>query len=359
MRNQIAAGESSIGEPIIDPDLPIVDAHHHLWFLPDAVLAAMESRNSLSARALAPTFRSRPRYLLDEFLHDAQTGHNIRATVHVDAHAMYRASGPPSMRSVGEVEFVNGVAAMAASGAFGEIKVCAAIVGGVDLSIGDPVEVVLAEHIRAGGSRYRGVRSAVVFDEDLTILGAGAGAPRLLADATFRRGFKLLERFGLLFEAWLLEPQLPDLIELAYAFPNIQIILDHVGGPLGIGRYAGRRLERFPIWRDNIFALANCSNVAVKLGGLGVPFGGFESYRSEPPATSTQLADEWRPYIETCIEAFGVHRCMFESNFPIDSAVCSYAVLWNAFKRIAAGASEDEKAALFGGTATRIYRLDT
>src|SRR5688572_28152644 len=111
MRNQIAAGESSIGEPIIDPDLPIVDAHHHLWFLPDAVLAAMESRNSLSARALAPTFRSRPRYLLDEFLHDAQTGHNIRATVHVDAHAMYRASGPRSMRSVGEVEFVNGVAA--------------------------------------------------------------------------------------------------------------------------------------------------------------------------------------------------------------------------------------------------------
>jgi L-fuconolactonase len=345
-------------EPIIEPDLPIVDAHHHLWFLPETALAAMEVQDSIFDRALAPLCRRHARYLFDEFMADLTSGHNVRASVFVDAGAMYRAHGPEAMKSVGEVEYVNGVAAMAASGLFGEVKACAGIVGGIDLRLGDTVDEVLSAHIHAGGGRYRGVRSLIVYDEDSKILGPEFGAPKLLLDATFRRGFKRLSKLGLSFDAWLFEPQLPELIDLARTFPETQIILNHVGMPLGVGRYAGQREERFRIWRDSICTLARCHNVAVKLGGLGCPSGGFESYMATPPATSLQLAAEWKPYIESCIEAFGADRCMFESNFPVDAAVCTYPVLWNAFKRIAGGASKDEKTALFSGTAIRVYRLD-
>jgi L-fuconolactonase len=347
-------------EPIIEPELPIVDAHHHLWIFTESALAAMEARDSIAARALAPNFRRRPRYLFDEFLADLNSGHNVRASVFIDTHAMYRADGPEALRSVGEVEFVNGVAAMGASGLFGDVRPCAGIVGGVDLRRGDAVDEILAAHIRAGGGRYRGVRSPIVYDEDPKILGAGrgAGTAHVMRDGAFRRGFGKLHTFGLSFEAWLFEPQLPELIELARAFAETRIVLNHVGAPLAVGRFAGQREARFPIWRDNIRTLSKCGNVVVKLGGLGIPFGGFKSYMATPSATSDELAAEWRPYIETCIEAFGVNRCMFESNFPVDAAVGSYAVLWNAFKRLAAGASQEEKTALFSGTATQVYRFD-
>jgi predicted TIM-barrel fold metal-dependent hydrolase len=289
---------------------------------------------------------------------DINSGHNVRATVYVDAHAMYRAGGPQAMRSVGEIEFVNGVAAMSASGLFGETRICAGIVGRVDLRLGDAVEEVLATHLQAGGSRYRGVRSPIVHDEDPKILGAGVGAPHVLLDPAFRRGFRRLHALGLTFDAFLLEPQLPDLIDLARTFPETPIVLNHMGAPIAVGRHAGKREERFPIWRERIQALSRCTNVAVKLGGLGVPFAGLKSYAADPPFSSAQLAEEWKPYIETCIEAFGADRCMFESNFPVDAAVGSYAVVWNAFKRIAVDASQSEKRALFSGTATRMYRLE-
>lgn len=343
-------------EPILEPDLPIVDAHHHLWFLPEAALVATDCHSSPALRALAPVFRQRARYLFDEYLADIGSGHNVRASVFVDAHTMYRAGGPEALKSVGEVEFVNGVAAMATSGLFGEAKVCAGIVGGVDLRFGAAVEEVLVAHIQAGGGRYRGVRSMVVYDDDL--LGVDFGKPQLLLDQEFRAGFRRLRGLDLSFEAWILEPQLPELIDLACAFADTQIILNHVGAPVGMGRYSGLRETRFPRWRENIRKLAQCGNVAVKLGGLGIPFGGFKSFLAAPSMGSEQLAAEWRPYIETCIEAFGVGRCMFESNFPVDASVGSYATLWNAFKRIAARYSEDEKAELFSRTASRIYRLD-
>jgi L-fuconolactonase len=355
---QARTTSSAPPEPVIEPDLPIVDAHHHLWLLSDAALAALEARDSVAARALAPAFRLRARYLFDEFVADLRSGHNVRATVFVDARAMYRAHGRDALKSVGEVEFVNGVAAMAASGLFGDVKMCAGIVGGVDLRLGDAVEEVLAAHVQAGGSRYRGVRSPIVHDEDPKILGPGVGVPHLLLDAGFRRGFSRLRQFGLSFDAWMLEPQLPDLIDLARAFPETQIILNHTGAPVGIGRYTNQREARFPLWREHIRELSQCANVAVKLGGFGIPFGGFSSYRADPPFSSAQLAEEWKPYIMTCIEAFGADRCMFESNFPVDSTVGVYGVLWNAFKRVVADASKDEKAALFSGTAQRIYRLE-
>jgi predicted TIM-barrel fold metal-dependent hydrolase len=346
----------SAAEPIIDPDLPIIDAHHHLWHVEQPIIDALEAQESFTARALAHTFRRFPRYLSDELVADLRSGHNVRATVFVDSHIMYRRSGPPTLQSVGEIEFVNGIAAMAESGFYGELSCCAGIVGGIDLTLADAVADVLEAHMRAGGARYRGIRAAgTAYDADDSIL--MGGTPRRLHDPKFREGFKWLGTFGLSCDVLLLEPQLPELLDLARAFPETQIILNHLGGPVGIGSYAGQRELRFPIWQNSMRALSSCSNVAVKLGGLGNPFGGFPSFMARPPATSTQLASEWRPYIESSIEAFGVQRCMFESNFPVDSTTCSYAVLWNAFKRVVNGASADEKSALFSSTAARIYRL--
>lgn len=352
-------GTESAIEPIIEPDLPIIDPHHHLWFRTDAFLDALAQDENLMARVLLPTFRRRARYLLDEFLGDLNSGHNIRATVFVEVHTMYRTSGPQAMRSVGEVEFANGVAAMSASGLFGGTTVCAGIVGSVDLRLGDAAKEVLLAHVQAAGGRYRGIRApGVVADEDPACLGAFGGTPHLMRDPQFRAGFKHLEPLGLSYDAWQLEYQLLELIELARAFPNTQIILNHVGGLFALGRYSGRTEERFARWRENIRALSQCENVAVKLGGLGMPTCALPSSSAPTPPNSEVLAEEWRPYIETCIEAFGVNRCMFESNYPVDAATASYPVIWNAFKRITRAASADEKAALFAGTAARIYKLD-
>jgi len=340
-------------ETILEPDLPIIDPHHHLWDRPPP------PGPPPPRFAFESATRHVPRYLLDDLLADLASGHNIRATVYLECGSMYRADGPAEMRPVGETEFVNGMAAMTASGRYGDVRVAAGIVGHADLFLGDAVSAVLEAHVAAGGGRFRGVRLTAPHDGDPFVLGTRwPRGPGVYRAAKFREGFARLAPLGLSFDAWLFEPQLGDVVDLARAFPDTQVILDHVGTPLGVGAYAGRREERFPIWRESIRALADLPNVAVKLGGLAMSFPGFESFLAEPRVGSETLAEEWRPYIETCIEAFGPDRSMFESNFPVDSGSCDYRVLWNAFKRLAQGASADEKAALFSGTARRIYRLD-
>jgi len=342
-------------EAILEPDLPIIDPHHHLW----------DMRGRFGADAPPPRhgfealLRRSPHYLLDQLLADLGAGHNVRATVFVECGAMYRAGAPVALAPVGETEFVNGVAAMSASGLYGEARACAGIVGHADLTLGDAVAPVLEAHLAAGGGRFRGIRQSARHDPDPAVLGPLGGMPAELYSSTaFRTGFAHLAAHGLSFDAWLLEPQLPDLIDLASAFPETTIVLDHVGTPLGIGAYAGQREARFDAWRDNIHALAERPNVVCKIGGLAMPFLGFPSFMAEPPATSAVLAQEWRPYVETAIAAFGAGRCMFESNFPVDAGTCDYATLWNAFKRLTTGASADEKAALFHDTARRTYRLE-
>ncbi len=343
------------GEAILEPDLPIVDPHHHLWDRGIGRILAETPR----PHGFHDILRLSPRYLLDELMADLHNGHNVRATVYMECGAFYRAEGPAPMRPVGEMEFVNGVAAMSASGLYGEARACAAIVGHADLTLGAAAVEVLQALIAAGGGRFRGIRHAAASDPDPDVLGPLHGRPGgLYLDRTFREGFARLAPLGLSFDAWMLEPQLPDLLDLARAFPETSIVLDHAGTPLGIGAYAGRRGERFGLWRDNIRALAALPNLTVKLGGLAMVFPGFESFMADPPASSEQLAAEWKPYIAECIDAFGPQRCMFESNFPVDLGSCSYPVLWNAFKRVAAGASADEKTALFSGTARRVYRID-
>ena len=342
-----------MAEAILEPELPIVDPHHHLWDRRTYATPTVAEHPFMEA------IKPAPRYLLDELRADTESGHNVVATVFVECGAFYKADGPAEMRVVGETEFVNGVAAMGASGTYGDFRPCAGIVSRADLLLGAGVVPVLEAHIRAGGGRFRGIRNSASWEQDKGVLGPLNRVDEgLYRSAEFRKGFRHLAPMGLSFDAWLLEPQLPDVIDLARAFPETTIVLDHVGTPLGLASYEGRRPERFPIWEGNIRELAKSPNVAVKLGGLAMAFCNFPSFLAEPRAPSEQLAAEWKPYIETCIDAFGADRCMFESNFPVDLGSCSYATLWNAFKRIAAGASDAEKTTLFSGTATRVYRLE-
>jgi L-fuconolactonase len=322
-------------EPILDPDLPIIDPHHHLWDRPHH------------------------RYLLEDFLADVRSGHHVVATVFEECHSMYRADGPEELRPVGETEFVAGIAARSASGLYGSTRVAAGIVGFADLRLGDRVEPVLEALIRAGGGRFRGVRYSTGWDASAAIGNSRtATGPHVLRQADFRAGLARLTALGLSFDAWVYHPQLDDVIDLARAFPTTPIIMCHVGGPLGYGPYAGKRDEVFATWHTKITELATCPNVVVKLGGMINRLAAYD-YRALPtPVASAELAAYWRPYMETCIEWFGPDRCMFESNFPVEKMGISWAVLWNTFKRIAASASAEEKLALFSDTARRVYRLD-
>jgi predicted TIM-barrel fold metal-dependent hydrolase len=278
--------------------------------------------------------------------------------VFVDADAMYRADGPAEYRVIGETEFANGQAAMSASGLYGPSRVAAGIVSTTDCRLGDRVKGVLEAHIAAGGSRFRGIRQTGAWDADRSIFGGMfKNGEHLYLDADFRRGFAHLAPLGLSFDAFVLATQLTDVADLAAAFPDTRIVLNHAGGPVGIGPYTGRLGEMFPAWRRGIAEIARRPNVSVKLGGLGSFVNGFGSYRAQPPASSEMLAADWRPYVESCIEAFGARRCMFESNYPVDSGAGAYGTIVNAYKRLTAGCSADERTSIFSGTAIEIYRL--
>jgi predicted TIM-barrel fold metal-dependent hydrolase len=321
-------------EEVIDPTRPIVDPHHHLWD------------------------RGGQRYLIEEITDDIASGHNVIATVYVEARSMYRANGPEAFRPVGEIEFANGAAAMSASGGYGPATICAGIVGHVNLLLGEGTRAVLEAEIFAGQGRFRGIRHSAAWDADANVAGMYATRPKgLLLDSSFRKGFACLAPLGLSFDAWLFHPQIGELTDLARTFPDTRIVLDHCGGPIGLGSYAGRRAEIFPVWKASIREIADCPNVVVKLGGMAMCLLGYDFHERPMPPSSEELAAAWRPYIETCIEAFGTQRCMFESNFPPDKGQCSYQAIFNAFKRIAAPYSEAEKTALFSKTATDFYRL--
>lgn len=322
-------------EETIDPDLPICDPHHHLWDFPNN------------------------RYLLDELLADIGSGHNVVSTVFMECTSMYKASGPDAMKPVGETEFVNGIAAMSASGNYGEGRACASIVSFADLTLGALVGDVLDAHMSAS-TRFRGIRHASGWDASDDVRNSHTRPPpRLLGDAVFREGFAELGKRGLTFDAWLYHDQIPELTDLARTFPDQPIVFDHFGGPLGIGPYEGKREAIFKSWSKSVADLAKCENVVAKLGGLVMPINGFDFHHAKKPPTSKELKSATKAYYLHMIELFGADRCMFESNFPVDRTSCSYNVLWNSFKRIAKNCSADEKAALFHDTAARVYRVET
>jgi len=326
---------AQVTEAALEPELPIIDPHHHLWDHPGS------------------------RYELDELLADTGQGHNIRATVFVECKSMYRAGGPENLKPVGETEYVNGIAAKSASGQYGEMRACAGIVGFADLRLGGKVDAVLEAHLARAPERFRGIRHASAFDASPDVRASHTLPPKgLLGLDTFREGFARLKKYGLSFDAWLYHHQIPELTSLARANPGTTIVFDHFGGPLGIGPYEGKRAEIFAQWKKDVAELAQCPNVVAKIGGINMAVNGFGWHKRAKPPTSDELVAATRDWYLHSIDVFGPERCMFESNFPVDKLSCSYGVLWNAFKKIASGMSAAEKAWLFHDTAKRVYRLD-
>jgi predicted TIM-barrel fold metal-dependent hydrolase len=319
-------------ESVLEPDLPIIDAHHHLWIRGDSP------------------------YLLREFAADLSGGHRVVATVFAECHAMYRTMGAPELKPVGEMTFVAGIGAMSDAGAFGTAGVCRAAVGAADLSLGDAVGPVLDALTNAADGRLRGIRASVCFDADASLHRTVPHA-EYLGRADVRRGIAELERRDLVLDCWLYHPQLPELAAIADAFPNLRIVLDHCGTPILGGRYRGQTEAVHAAWSRDLRDLAQRPNVFVKLGALPARFERAPGASRRPP-DSTAVATAWRPWIEPCIEAFGAARCLFESNFPVHKNWLSYPVLWNAFKRITTHASPSEKIALFSATASTVYRID-
>ena len=327
-------------EPALEPELPICDPHHHFW-----------------------DFRTQripyQRYLLHELVEDISSGHNVRSTVFVEARAMYRAEGPEEMRPVGEVEFVQGLAAASASGLYGPGRAAAAIVGNANLNLGDRVEPVLEALKAASPNRFRGIRHSVTWDPHPEIENTTAHKIEgQLGSDNFRAGARVLSRMGMSLEGWMYFPQLPELADFAKAFPDLTIILNHIGGLLRYGPYGNRDDEVLATWRSGIAAVAQCPNVNMKLGGMGMPANGFDWHTRDEPIGSEELAEAMSPFMTYCIEQFGPNRCMFESNFPVDKVSFSYNVMYNAFKRLSRGYSASERADLFHDTAARVYRVD-
>jgi len=318
-------------EAALDPALPIIDPHHHLW----------EREGG---------------YLLDELLADLNAGHNVRATVFLQCGYAYRSAGPEAFKPVGETDLVARLVAEAKQRRVPQ-QVCAGIVGYADLSLGDAVQPVLQAHIDAGQGHYRGVRHINARHEAFNASLLGRPPADLFQQGGFRRGLKQLQDAGLSFDAWLYHTQIDQLTDLARAFPALPIVINHVGGPLGVGPYHAQGARAHREWLASMKQLATCPNVRVKLGGLAMAICGFDFHLRGVPPSSEELATAWAPYLLDSIELFGAERCMFESNFPVDKAMCSYTVLWNAFKRVAAGASAAEKAWLFHDCANTFYRL--
>ena len=323
---------ATLQEEVLEPALPIIDPHHHLWV------------------------RSGYTYLMPELAADLESGHNIVATVFAECHSMYRKEGPKAERSLGETEFVRGQAAMSASGTFGRAGACDVMFGNVDLTLGSAVEPILEQHIAASDGRFRGVRISSGWHADKKI-GNVTEQPNLLIDPRVSEAAAVLSRMGLSLDCWLYHPQLDEVAQLADAHPALTIILNHVGSPILGGPYRGKSEEVFKDWKAAIIQISRRQNVFVKLGALPIRMPSFGGDRSVPPG-SEEVAAAWRPWMETCIEAFGPARSMYESNFPVQKRWCSYQVCWNAFKRISASASASDKADLFAGAAARAYRLE-
>jgi L-fuconolactonase len=324
-------------EPILEPELPICDPHHHFWDFRTGRIPYQ-------------------RYLLHELIADVDCGHNVRSTVFIEARAMYRATGPAELRPVGEVEFVQGLAAASASGLYGQCRAAAAIVGHADLKLGERVAPVLEALQAASPNRFKGIRHIVTWDADPRV--ESRETQGVLSSAEFRAGAKALARMGLSLDTICCFPQLPELVEFARAVPDLPIIVNHLGGLNRTGPFADRDDAVMPAWRSGMAALAKCPNVMLKLGGIGMPRFGFDWHLRDQPIGSEELAASMAPLLSYCIDQFGPDRCMFESNFPVDKVSFSHPIVFNAFKRVSQGYSAAERAALFHDTAVKAYRID-
>jgi L-fuconolactonase len=331
-------------EKPVEPELPIIDTHHHFW---------------------NGTDRTPHRYLLEQLVADVKS-QNVRQSVFIECGSMYRADGPEEFRVVGETEFVQGIAAECASGRYGDFRAASGIVGTVDMRLGDRVAPVLEAHLATARQRFRGIRHSAAWVEPGALSAGSAAAraanrppipPHLLLDSEFRRAYTWLRPYGLTFEGWVYHPQIGELTDLAKAFPDTTIIFNHLGGPIGVGAYAGRRDEVFASWKGAIAELARRPNVVAKIGGIQMVVNGYGWHERNRPPTSDELLATNRDWYLYMVDHFGPSRCMFESNFPVDKLSCSYTVLWNQFKKLTKDFSIAERSSMFHDTAMRVYRL--
>jgi L-fuconolactonase len=323
-----------VQEEIIDPEREIVDPHHHLW----------------RERRWFP-------YLLEDLWTDTGSGHSVKKTVFVQCRASYRTEGPEHLKPVGETEFVAEIAEQSRKGSENQARI-AGIVSHANLTLGSRVEEILEAHDEAGRGLFRGIRHAGAREEIPDVLMIqGLGEKDLFDREDFRQGVRLLGRRGLTYESWHYHHQIKSFTRLARAVPGTVIILDHLGTPLGVGSYRGKRDEIFREWKKDIADLARCENVYAKLGGMAMPDNGFGWHLRALPPSSDEFANAQKEYYLHTIDCFGPQRCMFESNFPVDRLSISYHVIWNGFKKIVADFSEEEKDMMFSGTATRVYNL--
>lgn len=320
-------------EQPLDPDLAIIDAHHHLWDRPGN------------------------RYLLDEFLDDiAESGHRIVSTVLVESGAFtLDVNGDAQARN--EAKMAAQAAAQAVARTGGAVRACATIVGHVDLrgpTVGEAIEALR----QAAVGHLRAIRHCGTWDADAAVRGGPPIAPPgLYADSRFRAGLRVLHEQQLAFDAWAYQTQHEEILDLAGAFPDLRIVFNHAGGVLGTGPYVGRSDALYASWLAGMKALADQPNLYVKLGGLGMERSGLPFFKRHQRPTGMELAASWRPWLEAAIGLFGPARCMFESNFPVDRASCSYGALWNAFKIVTADLSSADRQYLFHDAASIFYRF--
>jgi len=325
---------AQVQEEFIDPEREIVDPHHHLW----------RERRWFE-------------YMLEDLWADTGSGHNVKKTVFVQCRSSYRTEGPEHLKPVGETEFVAEIAEESQKGPQNQARI-AGIVAHANLTLGDLVAEILDAHEEAGRGLFRGIRHAGAREENRdALMIPGLGEKDLFAREDFRQGVRMLGRRGLTYESWHYHHQIKSFTELAGACPDTVIILDHLGTPIGVGPYEGRRQEIFKEWKKDIAELAGCDNVYAKLGGMAMPDNGFGWHLRAVPPSSDEFVSAQKDYYLHTIDCFGPNRCMFESNFPVDRLSISYSVLWNGFKKIAAAFSQDEKDMMFSGTATRVYGL--
>ena len=319
-------------ETPVDPNLRIVDPHHHLWD------------------------RGGSRYLAEELHEDTSKGHNVTNTVFVECKAEYRRNSQERFQSLGETEFVAKEAERLEE--FSETKI-SGIVGFVDLGLGEELEEVLVAHDRSSYGLMRGVRHATAWSDDPEISIAHTKPTKgVMGSKLFLKGVSKLSEFNFSFDAWLYFNQLPELLYLARVTPETNIVINHLAAPLKIGKWAETPQEVDEIWRSNLQELANCENVYLKIGGIGMDnyFANDWVNQTKPP-TSDEVASVWKEKILWCIELFGAHRCMFESNYPVDRQTLPYSVIWNCFQKVTDSFTESEKSDLFSSTACTVYRI--
>lgn len=325
------------GESALEPELCIVDPHHHLYG------ATTDTQY----------------YRLKDLESDLNGGHRVIGTVYVEAYGTgWLNSGPLHLRPVGEVEMIVQSAARPVKTKHGFCQVAAGIVAHADLTLGSGVTEVLEALLEAGQGRLRGVRHMTACDDGLVGRFIKEMPRRhLLKDASFQLGLAQLGKYGLSFDVWAYHHQLEEVIELVDRFPDTTIVLNHVGGLIGVGEYRSERASVFSQWQVDLRRLAERPNVCIKVGGMGMPVFGFGFEHGESPASSVELAQAWQPLIDACVDAFGTKRCMFESNFPVDNQSCGYTELWNAFKLATRSMSLDERSDVFYRTACMAYKL--